>query len=100
MKLIGTICGCCCVVGVVGFGGMGRGFRDKPVGGNSGAAAQLRLAENISAEAAEEKWPRIDQTKYAGSKACAECHRTYYDSWKDTTHNKMIRPPKADSGLS
>ena len=40
-----------------------------------------------------EKWPRIDQTQYVGSKKCAECHQTHYDGWKDTAHNKMIRPP-------
>jgi predicted CXXCH cytochrome family protein len=42
------------------------------------------------------KWPRIDQTQYAGSKKCAECHQAYYDGWKDTAHNKMIRPPVTD----
>ena len=35
---------------------------------------------------------QVDQSKYAGSKACAECHVTYYDTWKDSAHNKMIRP--------
>lgn len=44
----------------------------------------------------DEKWPRIDQTQYAGSKKCAECHQTYYDAWKDSAHNKMIRPPKTE----
>ena len=38
-----------------------------------------------------EKWPHIDQTQYVGAKKCAECHQTYYESWKDTAHNKMIR---------
>jgi len=28
------------------------------------------------------KWPRIDQTQYAGSQKCAECHKVYYDGWK------------------
>lgn len=36
--------------------------------------------------------PRIDQHEYAGSKECADCHKGYYDSWKDSAHNKMIRP--------
>jgi hypothetical protein len=40
-------------------------------------------------------WPHIDQTEYVGSVKCAECHKTYYDSWKDTAHNKMIRRPVA-----
>jgi len=47
-------------------------------------------------EAKAGKWPRIDQTRYAGSKKCAECHQAYYDSWKDSGHNKMIRRPKID----
>jgi hypothetical protein len=40
-------------------------------------------------------WPRIDQSAYAGSTKCAECHRAHYDGWKDTAHNKMIRSPVA-----
>ena len=39
---------------------------------------------------------RIDQSQYAGSQACAKCHQQYYDSWKETGHNKMIRAPKSD----
>jgi predicted CXXCH cytochrome family protein len=42
------------------------------------------------------QWPRVDQTAYVGSTKCAECHKTYYDGWKDTAHNKMIRPPVAE----
>jgi predicted CXXCH cytochrome family protein len=38
-------------------------------------------------------WPRIDQRQYVGSTRCADCHRTYYDGWKNTAHNKMIRKP-------
>ena len=34
----------------------------------------------------------IDQTQYSGSKSCVTCHQGYYDSWKDSAHNKMIRP--------
>jgi predicted CXXCH cytochrome family protein len=41
------------------------------------------------------QWPRIDQGQYVGSVKCAECHKTYYDSWKDSAHNKMIRRPVA-----
>jgi predicted CXXCH cytochrome family protein len=47
------------------------------------------------AEPARENWRRIDQTGYAGSTKCAECHQTHYDGWKETGHNKMIRPPLA-----
>lgn len=36
--------------------------------------------------------PRIDQSQYAGSKTCESCHAGYYESWKDSAHNKMIRP--------
>lgn len=46
-----------------------------------------------SEEPKEVKWPRIDQTEYVGSTKCAECHKTHYDGWKDTAHNKMIRKP-------
>jgi predicted CXXCH cytochrome family protein len=44
-------------------------------------------------EPERQEWPRIDQTKYAGSTKCAECHQTYYHTWKETGHNKMIRRP-------
>ena len=40
--------------------------------------------------------PRIDQKQYAGSEKCAACHKTYYESWKDSPHNKMIRPAIAE----
>lgn len=36
--------------------------------------------------------PQIDQKHYVGSEKCAACHQSYYDSWKDSPHNKMIRP--------
>jgi hypothetical protein len=42
------------------------------------------------------KWRRIDQTQFVGSKKCAECHQAHYDGWKDSAHNKMIRPAIAD----
>ncbi|HEY2894225.1 MAG TPA: multiheme c-type cytochrome, partial [Pirellulales bacterium] len=44
----------------------------------------------------DEKWPHIDQTQYVGAKKCADCHQTYYEGWKDTAHNKMIRAPKTE----
>jgi len=40
----------------------------------------------------ETSLPHIDQSQYVGSKKCAECHPSYYESWKDSAHNKMIRP--------
>ncbi len=42
------------------------------------------------------KWRRIDRTQYVGSTRCAECHPTHYAGWKDSAHNKMIRPPVAE----
>ncbi len=38
------------------------------------------------------QWPRIDQAQYVGSKKCAQCHQSHYDDWKNSAHNKMIRP--------
>lgn len=63
---------CCLVLTLVGSGGTGPGRGEGP------AAAP---------------WRRIDQAQYVGSAKCAECHRAYYDGWKDSAHNKMIRPP-------
>lgn len=40
--------------------------------------------------------PSIDQKAYVGSAKCAACHQTYYESWKDSPHNKMIRPAIAE----
>ncbi len=37
-----------------------------------------------------------DLTQYVGAKRCAECHASHYDGWKDTAHNKMIRPPTTE----
>ncbi len=48
------------------------------------------------ASAVDVNLPHIDQSQYAGSKRCAECHKTYYESWKDSAHNKMIRPAIID----
>ncbi len=41
-------------------------------------------------------FPHLDQSQYIGSQKCADCHQTYYDSWKDSAHNKMIRPAIAE----
>jgi predicted CXXCH cytochrome family protein len=43
-----------------------------------------------------QQWRQIDQKQYVGSKKCAECHRGHFDGWKDSAHNKMIRPAIAD----
>jgi predicted CXXCH cytochrome family protein len=51
------------------------------------------VAGGGSDEPKSEPWPRIDQKEYVGAKKCAECHQTYYDGWKDSAHNKMIRKP-------
>lgn len=40
--------------------------------------------------------PQIDQKAYVGSEKCAACHQSYFDSWKDSPHNKMIRPVVAE----
>jgi predicted CXXCH cytochrome family protein len=58
------------------------------------AVAGLMVARRAASdEPKAEAWPRIDQRQYVGSSRCADCHRTYYDGWKDTAHNKMIRKP-------
>jgi hypothetical protein len=57
------------------------------------AVVGARTADVHRGEGPAPKWPRIDQSQYAGSTKCAECHKTHYDNWKDTAHNKMIRPP-------
>jgi predicted CXXCH cytochrome family protein len=44
----------------------------------------------------EKDLPRVDQTQYLGSDKCAACHKGHYASWKDSAHNKMIRPVIAD----
>jgi predicted CXXCH cytochrome family protein len=75
MKRIVWVSICCLLVVVNGRQFTAKGRGEEPTG---------------------EKWPRIDQAQYAGSKQCAECHQTHYDGWKDSAHNKMIRPPKTD----
>ncbi len=49
-----------------------------------------------AAPAQEIAWPRLDQTQYAGSEKCATCHKDYSQSWKNSAHNKMIRPAIAE----
>ena len=36
--------------------------------------------------------PHLDQSQYIGSQKCEACHKSYFDSWKVSAHNKMIRP--------
>ena len=40
----------------------------------------------------EPVWRKIDQNTYTGAKRCTECHAEYVESWKHTTHARMIRP--------
>lgn len=40
----------------------------------------------------EHPWRHIDQTAYAGSQKCSECHQQYYTDWKQSLHAKMIQP--------
>lgn len=49
-----------------------------------------------SAEGTGVKWPHLNQAEYVGGAKCAECHKTHYDGWKDSAHNKMIRRPIAE----
>jgi predicted CXXCH cytochrome family protein len=53
---------------------------------------------NAAAAAAsqEREFPRVDQSQYLGSAKCASCHKSHYESWKDSAHNKMIRPAVLD----
>ncbi|MAG93036.1 MAG: cytochrome C [Planctomycetaceae bacterium] len=44
----------------------------------------------------EQEQRRADQQQYAGSQECVKCHRTHYDGWRDSAHNKMIRPAIAE----
>jgi predicted CXXCH cytochrome family protein len=60
-------------------------------------AAGRQVTVHAPSEAREaEKWPRIDRSQYVGSTRCAECHQAHYESWRESGHNKMIRPPIAD----
>ena len=51
------------------------------------------IADDATKDRKDAPRPRIDQSQYAGSTKCAECHKGYYDGWKDSAHNKMIRKP-------
>ena len=31
--------------------------------------------------------------EYVGSETCKKCHKTQYESWKETYHSKMVRKP-------
>ena len=54
------------------------------------------LTPGHAAPAKDAVFPHLDQSRYIGSQKCADCHQTYYDSWKDSAHNKMIRPAIAE----
>jgi predicted CXXCH cytochrome family protein len=57
----------------------------------SSFGARARPVEGAGAE-----WSHIDQREYVGAAKCAQCHKTHYEGWKDSAHNKMIRKPIAD----
>ena len=57
------------------------------------ALTRRALSDETKEGPKQVQWPRIDQSQYAGSTKCQECHKAYYDGWKDTAHNKMIRKP-------
>lgn len=58
--------------------------------------SSLFLGKSRAAPAQEAVWPKLDQTQYAGSEKCAACHKDYSESWKNSAHNKMIRPAIAE----
>ncbi len=55
--------------------------------------ANLIAIPGQAQEKKKDPWRRIDPQEYAGSAKCAECHKAHFDGWKETGHNKMIRPP-------
>lgn len=40
----------------------------------------------------------VDPARYAGSRACAECHPEQYREWKRTPHARMLRSPRKEPG--
>ncbi|MFQ5732321.1 MAG: cytochrome c3 family protein [Planctomycetaceae bacterium] len=62
------------------------------VAGADVANPTLKVSEKTTTKT---PWRRIDQSRYVGSKKCAACHTGHYDGWKDSAHNKMIRPAVA-----
>ncbi len=69
----GVVCGFCCLAVLI-----------------AGSAHCPRAGSD---EPKPAPWPHIDQGQYVGSTRCADCHKGYYDGWKETAHNKMIRKP-------
>jgi len=54
----------------------------------------LIAAPRSSAQAAgPTTQPASERAKFVGAVRCAECHKDYYDSWRNSAHNKMIRRP-------
>jgi hypothetical protein len=39
------------------------------------------IADDATKDRKDVPWPHIDQSQYAGSTKCAECHKGYYDGW-------------------
>ncbi len=54
-----------------------------------------RFMKQSAAIPADDALPHIDQHAYIGSKTCEACHKSYFDTWKTSAHNKMIRPAVA-----
>lgn len=50
------------------------------------AAAGLLIGSSLSARAAE--------AQFVGSEKCGTCHAQEFASWKDTYHNKLVRPTR------
>ncbi|OAI50408.1 hypothetical protein AYO44_17805 [Planctomycetaceae bacterium SCGC AG-212-F19] len=59
-------------------------------------AGSVMIESGRPAQKAAPNWPKIDQSLYIGSAQCALCHKSHFDGWKDSAHNKMIRPAIAD----
>ncbi|MEI6713768.1 MAG: cytochrome c3 family protein [Verrucomicrobiota bacterium] len=38
----------------------------------------------------------VDRSEYVGAQKCGECHAGHFAGWKETGHNKMIRPPTTE----
>lgn len=59
-------------------------------------SAPTAAAAESGEQSPTSSWRRIVQAEYVGADKCAECHRDHHDGWKDSAHNKMIRPAIAE----
>jgi len=72
-----------------------RGIVDDPLSPETHRRSDILAGGTLAVSGGKSQtahWRRIDQSQYVGAKRCAKCHRAYYDGWKQTAHNKMIRP--------